>query len=539
MLVEALSNSTSNLFTAVTEAAKLGSVVSMSFSQSEFVGETADDSDFTSSGVTYLAATGDDGNPGGYPAFSPNVVAVGGTDLYTYSNNGSPPYSYDYETYWSDSGDGISTQETEPTYQDTDQASGYRAIPDVVANAGVGVWIYDSFNNTNGGGDWYGVGGTSLSTPIWAGLIAIADQGRVAAGQTTLSGATQTLPALYTAPSTDFHKITNGTYDDITGLGSPVANLLVPALVGVGTVGTATELTVTAQPSSITTGSAFGLTVVAEDAAGTMDPTYNGPVTLSLANNPGGGTLGGTLTATAVDGVATFTNLTVSQAGNGYTLQAAASGLSSATTSSLNVLAAPVVTPSGTTNLFRDGGAAVAVDSSVAVSSGDTDLSGATVAISAGTLQSGDTFNFTNQNGISGSYSGGVLTLSGSATPTQYQTALQSITFSTTSTNTTTRSLSIVATDGAPDDLSSSAAAESVEVASAAPVVTPSGTTITYTVGGSSLAVDPGLTVSSSDSELSGATMTIAATTLQSGDTLHFTSQNGISSPAISAACWC
>ena len=56
------------------------------------------------------------------------------------------------------------------------------------------------------------------------------------------------------------------------------------------------------------------------------------------------------------------------------------------------------------------------------------------MTISAGTLQSGDTLNFTNQNGISGSYSGGVLTLTGSATPAQYQTALQSVTFSTTST---------------------------------------------------------------------------------------------------------
>ena len=87
----------------------------------------------------------------------------------------------------------------------------------------------------------------------------------------------------------------------------------------------------------------------------------------------------------------------------------------------------------------------MAVDSGVTVSSSDTDLTGATVTISAGTLQSGDTLHFTNQNGITGSYSGGVLTLSGSATPAQYQTALQSVTFSTTSTNTTTRSISIVA----------------------------------------------------------------------------------------------
>ena len=109
------------------------------------------------------------------------------------------------------------------------------------------------------------------------------------------------------------------------------------------------------------------------------------------------------------------------------------------------------MTPSGTTNTFTLGGSAVAVDSGVTVTSYDADLTGATVTISAGTLQSGDTLNFTNQNGITGSYAGGVLTLSGSATPAQYQAALQSVTFSTTSTNTTTRSLSIVAVDSSLD----------------------------------------------------------------------------------------
>ena len=91
------------------------------------------------------------------------------------------------------------------------------------------------------------------------------------------------------------------------------------------------------------------------------------------------------------------------------------------------------------------------------------------MTISSGTLQTGDTLNFTNQNGITGSYSGGVLTLSGTATVAQYQAALQSVTFSTTSTSTATRSLSIVALDNIAG--SADAAAESVKVI-AAPVVT-------------------------------------------------------------------
>ncbi len=193
-------------------------------------------------------------------------------------------------------------------------------------------------------------------------------------------------------------------------------------------------------------------------------------------------------------------------------------------------IAAPVVTPSGTTNTFTLGGTAVAVDSGITVTSYDSDLTGATVTISSGTLQSGDTLHFTNQNGISGSYSAGTLTLSGSATPAQYQTALQSVTFSTSSANKTTRSLSVVALDtNDTGSVASNTAAESVNVKIAAPVVTPSGTTNTFTLGGTAVAVDSGITVTSYDSDLTGATVTISSGTLQSGDTLHFTNQNGIS----------
>ena len=204
------------------------------------------------------------------------------------------------------------------------------------------------------------------------------------------------------------------------------------------------------------------------------------------------------------------------------------SGLSGPTaTATITVaLAAPVVTPSGTTNTFVIGGAAVAVDAGVTVTSADIDLTGATVTIN--NFQSGDKLNFTNQNGISGSYAGGLLTLSGSATPAQYQTALQSVTFSTTSTNTATRSISIVALDANDTgDVPSNTAAETVKVAAAAPVVTPSGTTNTFTLGGSAVAVDAGVTVTSVDADLTGATVTI--NNFQSGDKLNFINQNGIS----------
>ena len=173
------------------------------------------------------------------------------------------------------------------------------------------------------------------------------------------------------------------------------------------------------------------------------------------------------------------------------------------------------------------GGAAVAVDSGVTVSSYDTDLTGATLTIA--NFQSGDSLNFTSQNGITGSYSSGtgVLTLTGSATPAQYTAALQSVTFSTTSINTTARTIDVVALDsGDAGNVNSNTAVESALVAIPAPVVTPSGTTSTFKVGGTAVAVDAGLSATSYDMDLSGATETI--TNDQAGDTLNFTSQNGI-----------
>jgi hypothetical protein len=79
-----------------------------------------------------------------------------------------------------------------------------------------------------------------MAAPLWAGVVAVIDQGRVISGQGTLDGATQTLPKLYALPSSDFHDITSGNngyqagagYDLVTGRGTPIVNLLAPAMVG-------------------------------------------------------------------------------------------------------------------------------------------------------------------------------------------------------------------------------------------------------------------------------------------------------------------
>jgi hypothetical protein len=103
----------------------------------------------------------------------------------------------------------------------------------------------------------------------------------------------------------------------------------------------ATQLVVTTEPPpSLSAGSTFGLVVTAEDASGNVDPNFQGIVTLALAGAPGGALLGGTLTATAAGGVATFSGLSQDLAARGETLQATSGTLTPAVTTPFAVTAA-------------------------------------------------------------------------------------------------------------------------------------------------------------------------------------------------------
>jgi hypothetical protein len=64
-----------------------------------------------------------------------------------------------------------------------------------------------------------------------------------------------------------------------------------------------------------------------EDAGGNLDTTFTGLVTVVIGDNPGGGTLSGTMAATAVRGLATFPNLRIDKVGTGYTLTFSSTGL--------------------------------------------------------------------------------------------------------------------------------------------------------------------------------------------------------------------
>src|SRR2546427_820399 len=108
----------------------------------------------------------------------------------------------------------------------------------------------------------------------------------------------------------------------------------------------ATQLAFTVQPSPTTAGGAISppVRVAGQDAAGSTDPNFTGSITIALGTNPSGATLSGTKTATAVNGVATFANLSIDKAGSGYTLQATTRGLTGASSAAFSTTPPP---PSG------------------------------------------------------------------------------------------------------------------------------------------------------------------------------------------------
>ncbi|MFI5311215.1 MAG: beta strand repeat-containing protein [Gemmatimonadales bacterium] len=98
------------------------------------------------------------------------------------------------------------------------------------------------------------------------------------------------------------------------------------------------QLVVTAQPGSATAGATLSpLVVTAEDALGNPATSFTGAVMVALGANPGGATLGGTTTVTAVAGVARFADLSVNRAGAGYALVATSTALTAATSAAFDI----------------------------------------------------------------------------------------------------------------------------------------------------------------------------------------------------------
>jgi len=106
--------------------------------------------------------------------------------------------------------------------------------------------------------------------------------------------------------------------------------------------GQAQKLAFTTQPIGAAAGQIFGTQPVIQiqDNSGNLITSSSVTVTLAIGTNPGSGSLTGTISVSAVNGVATFSDLAISVAGNGYTLSASSSGLTGATSSTFNVSAA-------------------------------------------------------------------------------------------------------------------------------------------------------------------------------------------------------
>jgi subtilase family serine protease len=249
--------------------------------------------DAAANGVTVLASSGDGGSANtkktpvsqggttipyptvGWPASDPLVTGVGGTYLCTDPNatsgrtldNASPPVNCQGQTQdeigWIDSGGGFSHVFARPDYQSvlptgsTPIPASQRGVPDVglQASSRTGALVYLTLPPDGQSGlicpdgnpcstGWYDIGGTSLSSPQWAGLVAIAAQMH-GGGLGQINPTLYSLAANSVTYAADFYDVTTGNnqadpsvpgysnttgWDPVTGLGTPDAANLVPDL---------------------------------------------------------------------------------------------------------------------------------------------------------------------------------------------------------------------------------------------------------------------------------------------------------------------
>ena len=249
-LVEAASNFNSDLYAAVQFAAGLPGVrqVSMSFGGGEFPNDIADNVTFLKNGVSFFASSGDSGGQQSYPAESPNVVGVGGTNLVV-----SAAGAVVSETAWDNAGGGPSSIQDRPAFQNAIQAivGTKRGSPDIsaVADPRTGAAVYSVYAF----GGWAVIGGTSLACPVVSGIAS-------SRGFSKNNSIEENIRNYSKIGSKNFRDITQGSagtfsakvgWDFITGCGSPVGlygtivnftpKTVIPYY-GVGAVGTVASI---------------------------------------------------------------------------------------------------------------------------------------------------------------------------------------------------------------------------------------------------------------------------------------------------------
>ena len=236
-IVEAKSNSYMDLFSAIKYAnnppsdspLKPSDIMSMSWGGYEISSSTIYNEFFTqTTNICYFAASGDT-NPVQFPSSSPNLISCGGTTLILNADN-----TRESETTWTSAGCGESQYFTKPLYQEIPNLSEYtnRCVNDIagVANPNTGVQVV--YN-----GQLQGVGGTSVATPLCAGIFSIAIGQRKLCGKPALTTNTKTTEAntllqnfIYQGQRFCFYDVVKGmdgtfsasnNYDIPTGNGVP------------------------------------------------------------------------------------------------------------------------------------------------------------------------------------------------------------------------------------------------------------------------------------------------------------------------------
>ncbi len=310
-------------------------------------------------GITVFVATGDSGafdanNPSvvsaSVDASSAYVTAVGGTELSPLSNaawNGEVAWTYKDGTVSGNagSGGGVSIYIPQPSWQvgvgvSTKYSDGMRQIPDVAALASRP--YYDI--STQGG--WYGYGGTSCSTPLWAGSVALIEESL----GTRLGNIDPKLYAAAASSTSPFHDITSGNdgfyscttgWDFVTGWGSVDFSKL---LTSFGGSAPSTGFSLSSSPSAVSV-------AVSNKATTTVSLTNSSAAAvsaiLSISGAPNGVTVSFSPASVTNSTASTATFTTTSSAAPGtypLTVTGTAGGTTATTKISLTITAVPVLT---------------------------------------------------------------------------------------------------------------------------------------------------------------------------------------------------
>ena len=344
-------------------------------------------------GQNFFAASGDSStwssSNEAWPADDANVVSVGGTDLTTASAAGP----WKSETAWTDSGGGISPDKIAiPSWQaaagvinsSNKGSTTLRNGPDVSANANF--TFYTCADQTTCLANEYG--GTSFAAPMWAGYIALVNQQRASAGDSTIGFINPTIyaenesgGALTAAYTTDFHDITSGTsgsysattgYDLVTGWGSPNGTGLINALAPTSQT---PAFTLAASPTSVSVvvGSSGSSTITTAVSGG-----FDSAVALTASGQPSGVTVGFSPTSIAAPGsgssTATLTVASTTATGT-YTITVTGTGGSITHTATISLTVTAAATPAFTLS---------ASPTSLSVADGSTGSATITTAVSGG-----------------------------------------------------------------------------------------------------------------------------------------------------------